>query len=47
MTSNTMHDRSSDEEKAASGLYEDVQFSDLPPDPDAHLSEEERAAIVS
>ncbi|KAM3077548.1 hypothetical protein ACMFMG_006885 [Clarireedia jacksonii] len=45
MTSNAIHDKSSDEEKSALGLYEDSNVSDLPPDPDAHLSEEERAAI--
>lgn len=42
----------SDEEKAAAsqrdgGVSRHVLVSDLPPDPDAHLSPEERAAIVS
>ena len=42
----------SDEEKAAVTQRGDIvsphaYTSDLPPDPDAHLSSEERAAIVS
>lgn len=36
----------SEDEKAIGGGFTDVQDLDLPADPDAHLSPQERAAIV-
>ena len=49
MTLSNLFRRSSnaDAEKEVVGIYENVPLSDLPPDPDTHLSAEEKAAIVS
>ena len=36
----------SDDEKTGQGAFQNLGHGELPPDPDAHLSLEERAAIV-
>jgi len=39
-------DRSTDDEKAVGGPFVAIEALDLPPDPDAHLSPEQKAVVV-